>query len=358
MNTNMNKKLLAISVILTGVVVWGALKLGGGLQPVGLSVLRVRQGGTGTTTMASGEVLFGNGEDAIGTSNFTVDANGNATTTLSHTFSQYTSCNLDTDANGLLVCGTDADTYDASWEEIWNGAITPTSTSAGIFVRASSTIDSSFRVNGNATTTGSCSMTELLANAGTLTIGGSNATNNENVTFDFETTANALTLGSGSGVDIWKFGALSSVLNDGKRLSFGTGFDSSFAWATEGNDNLQLGLNVGNADYSGYMCLLERADLNNANRSPLATSANPVLRIYSSDVNSATDYLEMYHDQDDANLNVGAGDFNIDLPANATTTVKDNFQVEGHASTTDIFIGSHLHIYHDGNTTTLDFGNF
>lgn len=41
----------------------------------------------------------------------------------------------------------------AAWEEIWTNAITPTTTGAGIYVTASSTIQNSFRVDGSSTTT-------------------------------------------------------------------------------------------------------------------------------------------------------------------------------------------------------------
>jgi hypothetical protein len=91
----------------------------------------------------------------------TIEANlriqGNATTTGSFAFPSYANCNLDTDANGLLVCGSDAGASASTqaWDAPWLNAITPTNTSAGIFVRASSTIAANFRVDGNATTTGS-----------------------------------------------------------------------------------------------------------------------------------------------------------------------------------------------------------
>ena len=148
--------------------------------------------------------------------------------------------------------------------------------------------------------------------SGVITLGGTGATNNENITLDFETTANAVTLGSGSGVDTFKFGSLSTVLNDGKRASFGTGFDSAFAWATEGNDNLQLGLNLGNADYSGFFCLVEKGDLNNANRSPLSVATDPTFRVYSADAGEALDYVEMYHNQDNAIIDWGNGDLYLE----------------------------------------------
>ncbi len=42
-----------------------------------------------------------------------------------------------------------------AWQVLFTNALTPTSSAAGIFVKASSTFDSTLRINGNATTTGS-----------------------------------------------------------------------------------------------------------------------------------------------------------------------------------------------------------
>ncbi len=69
----------------------------------------------------------------------------------------------DTCADGEILKKTGANNWDcaaaggggsAAWEELFTNAITPTSTTNGIFVKASSTIDADFRVNGNSTTTG------------------------------------------------------------------------------------------------------------------------------------------------------------------------------------------------------------
>ncbi len=58
----------------------------------------------------------------------------------------------------------------SSWQQIWTNTLTPTNTAAGIFVNASSTINSNFRVSGNATTTGSFSAGQLLVNNTPLNI--------------------------------------------------------------------------------------------------------------------------------------------------------------------------------------------
>lgn len=48
-----------------------------------------------------------------------------------------------------------------AWAKVWTGAIKPTTSGAGIFVTASSTIQGSLRVDGDATTTGSFHATDL-----------------------------------------------------------------------------------------------------------------------------------------------------------------------------------------------------
>ncbi len=42
---------------------------------------------------------------------------------------------------------------------------------------------------------------------------------------------------------------------------------------------------------------MEDADIGNANRDPSGTSADPVLRVWSSDESNASDYIEMFHNQ-------------------------------------------------------------
>ena len=73
-----------------------------------------------------------------------------------NTITGSTQC-LQVDTNGLLAgsgaaCGGSSGAPGA-WETVWANAITPTNTSAGIFVRASSTIAANFRVDGKATST-------------------------------------------------------------------------------------------------------------------------------------------------------------------------------------------------------------
>ena len=94
-------------------------------------------------------------------------------------------------------------------------------------------------------------------------------------------------------------------------LVFGDGYDVYLLWQTVGNDNLQMGLKCGSAGQSGYFCIMEYADMGNANRSPLATTVNPTQRIYSADAGEALDYIEFYHDQTDGVIATGGGNLNL-----------------------------------------------
>jgi len=163
----------------------------------------------------------------------------------------------------------------------------------------------------------------ILANdtaSGVLTLGGTGGTNNENLTLDFETQAGDVIIGSATLIDRFQFNRSVRFIDD-RKFSFGTSDDAQFTWEIEGNDNFQLGLGVANASYSGYFNIMRKSNMGNANRSPLATSANPVLRIYSSDVAEPLDYIEMYHDQVNGVINVGNGELNVNKVIRGTTSL-------------------------------------
>jgi len=92
-----------------------------------------------------------------------------------------TSCSetLETDALGNVICGTDASgaSAGAAWEQLFGFgggdiAVTPSTTNAGIFVTASSTIQSSLRVDGTLNVIGAATTSS------TLVIGATNPTFN------------------------------------------------------------------------------------------------------------------------------------------------------------------------------------
>ena len=100
---------------------------------------------------------------------------------------------------------------------------------------------------------------EINTTSGVLTLGGTGGANNENLTFDFETTANRVDVGSSTGV-------------------------TTTMW-------------------SGDLVLQEEGDA----RVPGISDTDPRFRIYSADATQANDYIEMYHDQTNANIDNGSG---------------------------------------------------
>ncbi len=172
------------------------------------------------------------------------------------------------------------------------------------------------------TTTGNIYTGSILAGtdtSGVLTLGGTGGTYDENLTFDFDYFTNEVYLSSSSGTDRFIFGIKFQVLDDTDILLGGGSMEQSSDVAlrynvTQAKDSLQLGLRVGNDGFSGYFSIMEKVDIGHVNRSPLTTTANPTLRIYSSDETVATDYIEFFHNQTDAYIQSGTGDINI-LPA-------------------------------------------
>jgi hypothetical protein len=168
---------------------------------------------------------------------------------------------------------------------------------------------------------GSTTGVSATATNGVLTLQGLKAAgNNENLTLDFETTANNIALNSPSSA------SLSSNIfikfADAVGVTFGNylgASDARIIWQTVGNDNLLFGTTCGSSDGSGYINIMETADINDVDRSPLATTTHPTLRIYSEDAGSATDYIEMYHDQTNGVIGLGTGVLNV-IPATDATT--------------------------------------
>ena len=181
-------------------------------------------------------------------------------------------------------------------------------------------------------TSGDCfntggSGTEMLVPAGTLKLGGVDGSNNEAFTIDFETVANRMTFNSTTFASF--FFSSGVIMEDSEGFFLGTSSDAKFVWLTSGNDRLDLGLPVGAASGSGFYQIMELADLNNANRRPLTTPANPTVRIYSSDAAVAGDFIEFSHNQTDAILNVGAGDLKITAAGGDVDFADENLSTTG-----------------------------
>lgn len=159
---------------------------------------------------------------------------------------------------------------------------------------------------------------DILATSGTLTIGGTGNTNNENLTFDFETNPNESIFSSTSGSQIVY--AIDQKIGDLYNLKFGGSSDTQIRWETTGNDNLQIGTIVGSATDSGYICFMEKADMGNANRSPSGTTNDTTGRFYSADATQANDFIEISHNQTDGQITAGNGNINLS-PATGSSVV-------------------------------------
>ena len=125
----------------------------------------------------------------------------------------------------------------------------------------------------------------------------------------------------------------------------------------QGRDSLQIGIPVGAVPNAGYLTLLEKADIDNANQQPINSTANPTLRIYSADETVTQDFIEFYHNQTNAVINIGNGDLivsgdpvdfgaatSFEIPNDGTTNETGEIAI----NTT---IGSHQPLlqYYDGD---------
>jgi hypothetical protein len=157
-----------------------------------------------------------------------------------------------TGGNCLSTGGGGTYNYTSSWEQLFTNAITPTSTTAGIFVNASSTFNSTLRVNSglivnsNATTTGN----SLIGN--TLYVKDSNVgigTANPNSKLEIYNSAGAGTITmSGNGSDAYNFDSMTMYDTGGKY------------WAihhrnTDGGLNNLLFEHYNGSTYNGYMTI-------------------------------------------------------------------------------------------------------
>jgi len=160
----------------------------------------------------------------------------------------------------------------------------------------------------------------LTASEGTLLIKGVGGTNNDSMTIDLEDGSDTIVIGSGSGATKIKLDELNLLMEDNDSIRFGVGADLYMAWRATGNHNFQIGTRVGNSNYSGYICIMERGNMGNANRSPIATSTTPVFRVYAVGT-TATSYIEKFYDDPNSVgvIQVGAGSLEIRSPLTTGT---------------------------------------
>lgn len=138
--------------------------------------------------------------------------------------------------------------------------------------------------------------------------------------------------------------------NDDTNLEFGTSQDVQIRYDSAAtNDSLQIGVTVGAAATSGFMSLMEKADLGNANRDPASTTTNPTFRVWSADATAATDFLEMSHDQTDAVMNIGSGALAITGGVVHVGDAGTESEVDGDG---DLYVEDELEV--DGQSHFLD----
>lgn len=162
------------------------------------------------------------------------------------------------------------------------------------------------------------------ASNGILTLLGLGDGADENLLIDFNTTSNLVVFSSGTSAAL-KFN-MSLTIADLLSTAWGSGgADAKARWETAGaNDYFAIGTSVGSADGSGHISIMEIGDIGNANRVPLATTVNPTLRVYSADETSATDYIDIYHNQTNSVINSGTGTIDF-LATHLTTTGTGTF---------------------------------
>ena len=148
----------------------------------------------------------------------------------------------------------------------------------------------------------------------------------EDICFQTNAGTNEVGMRSRTGASLIRFGFGINIGND-VYMSYGSGPDAQMGWETTGNRSLQIGTRVNAATASGYVSLMEYGGMGNVNRSPLAYSANPVFRGYSSDTTIALDYWEITHNQADVLFNSGAGDIKFD-PAGGELIITDGSKLQ------------------------------
>jgi hypothetical protein len=141
------------------------------------------------------------------------------------------------------------------------------------------------------------------------------------------------------------------AFGDDEVLGFGAP-NAGILWETQGNDYLAIATALGAAGNSGYVSILEYADIGDADRSPSGTATDPTLRIYSADADQADDYIEFSHNQANAVIGWGNGYLILDGPVNVpddqfiwfgtTGAVDAQIGWEVGATNSFLFIGTEL----------------
>lgn len=257
---NIKQKIISIALIVFGLT----------MAAIGVraaTVLFVPQGGTGAGTFTDGGVIIGNGTGALqvtsaGTSGYVLTSTGAGS---DPTFQ----------INAALG-------NPGAWQTVWTNTLAPTSTTAGIFVYASSTFNSTLRVNGAATTTslviGTTNPNATFGQSGDLFAGRATTTNltvtslnASNCDLKADTSGNFYcgtdSTGSAGISIIWNTLANSIIAptNTSAHLSIGG--------STRFNSDFFIDGTSGNASSTGYLILGSQPTINMASGDLLAVRA-------------------------------------------------------------------------------------
>ncbi|MBU2025896.1 MAG: tail fiber domain-containing protein [Patescibacteria group bacterium] len=147
-----------------------------------------------------------------------------------------------------------------------------------------------------------------------------------------------LTAGGTGGSNL-RYGSDAMIQND-YNLKIGSNSSARLRYDTTGGASehvLRIETYVGGtSNYSGYLFLNENGD----DRVPTTTAANPTFRIYSADMAQVDDYLELYHDQTNANIDWGNGSLNLigGLVGIGTATPGEELHVQGDAKVSNLTV--------------------
>lgn len=147
---------------------------------------------------------------------------------------------------------------------------------------------------------------------GQLTIAAKGNGSQENLVLNLDDTSNTATVSSGTGVNIVAYTSMGIRVDNDMLMRFGSGANTDMSWESSNTvDDFQIGVRVGSNSLGGFMSLMERPDMGDANRSPAAFASNPTLRIWSADATDNNGYLDIYHDETNAYIDLGSGLLNI-----------------------------------------------
>jgi len=185
-------------------------------------------------------------------------------------------------------------------------------------------------VSGDAYIAGVVTTDSILSDtSGVLTLGGVGGTNNENLTFDFETTANKVAINSGTAADV--IFERTPFLDDDINLYFGVNQYGLLRFYTS-HGTFQLGLQEasGATTSKNILAIMSNNHIALANRNP-STATNPTLYMYSDDYTSSTDWIRLYHNQTNGVIECGTGTISLG-DENLSTT--GNIYVSGDMNVT------------------------